>query len=146
MTFSKFKKEYASEKFIYFINGHFTYEELSLFDKVELVFVSGWRSRLLQLLCGNKDGFYFLGRIFIICLKDFFNESLIVHELIHVRQQFIDGFIKYKFKYAVDYIVQLFKHRFLFGAAYVNISYEKEAFKEQKKFMKFVRSVKNGDK
>lgn len=57
------------------------------------------------------------------------------HELIHIIQQRRDGFW-FWIRYVAEYIFNLFRY-FNFYKAYLNISYEKEAYKLQNQLSKW---------
>lgn len=54
------------------------------------------------------------------------------HELIHLRQQVELLFIFFFAWYVVEYVVRLFQYRFNANRAYRNISFEREAYGNEK--------------
>ena len=56
--------------------------------------------------------------------------TLMKHEMIHVDQVREKGWLKFYFSYFKEFTILFFKYK-SFNTAYLNISYEKEAYRKQ---------------
>jgi len=55
--------------------------------------------------------------------------KILEHEMVHIKQIEKEGYLKFYVKYCFEFIINFFKY-FSFKKAYLNISYEKEAYKK----------------
>ncbi|MCO6175458.1 hypothetical protein NHF50_10425 [Flavobacterium sp. NRK F10] len=69
--------------------------------------------------------------VFLANEKDSSNEVLLNHEKIHIRQQLEMAVVFFFIWYGIEYLILLLKYKDRF-LAYRNISFEREAYKNEK--------------
>lgn len=89
------------------------------------------RAKLLHCAWLNVNGMALFPFILIKKKEDFFNEQLLRHEYIHIKQQLEMLIVPFYVLYCINYIVNLFIY-FNHYKAYRNIVFEKEAYEKDK--------------